>query len=216
MSKELNDDFTIEKVTLCSDGKYRWMYKFDMLKNPVILLTTWKVIGMAFFIVFIIANAIGLIGGDLDPKAVLGTAKALLIVTLVLCFIGIFAYLYIAKLYGWRYLVVFEMDENGITHRQMKSQFDKAKATLTFIALVGAAAGSLSAAAAGINAATRDSLSTDFAKVKKVKLSKYHNTIYVNAPFSHNQIYVAKEDLDFVLDYILARVPEKAAAKVRR
>ena len=28
-----------EKIQLCPDGKYRWIYEYDMLKNPSILLT---------------------------------------------------------------------------------------------------------------------------------------------------------------------------------
>jgi hypothetical protein len=33
------------------------------------------------------------------------------------------------------------------------------------------------------------------------------NTIKVNEPLSKNQVYVEKEDFDFVYNYILARCP---------
>ena len=28
-----------ENIKKCDDGSYRWVYEFDMLKNPIILLT---------------------------------------------------------------------------------------------------------------------------------------------------------------------------------
>ena len=98
----------------------------------------------------------------------------------------------------------------------MKQQFDKAKALGFLTVAAGIASGKLSTIGAGLNSATRDSLSTDFDKVKKVKLSKFRNTIYVNAPLSHNQVYVRPEDLDFVLNYISERVPEDVRAKIKK
>ena len=210
------NDFTGENVTLCDDGKYRWLYQFDMLKNPVILFTTWRVLGMSFFIVWAFTLTMSLIEDGFKLDAFIGITRGFLLLGLFMCALGVVAYLIIAGQYGWRYMVVFEMDDEGITHRQMKSQFDKAKALMWLTAAVGGASGSLSTAAIGINAATRDSLSTDFDKVKKVKVSKWRNTIYVNAPFSHNQVYVKPEDFDFVLQYILGRVPIEVSEKVKK
>ena len=129
MANTQTDEFIPERVTLCSDGKYRWIYHFDMLKNPVILFTTWRVLLMSGFIVWLFVNLIGLIGGGFDSKAFVGNTKMILLLTLFLCGLGIIAYFIIAGQYGWKYIVVFEMDENGITHRQMKQKFDRAKAT---------------------------------------------------------------------------------------
>ena len=38
-----------ENIYLCPDGAYRWFYQMDMLKNPTILITVWKVIRMVGF-----------------------------------------------------------------------------------------------------------------------------------------------------------------------
>ncbi len=35
-------------IKLCEDGKYRWIYELSMLKNPVILLTVWKIVALVF------------------------------------------------------------------------------------------------------------------------------------------------------------------------
>lgn len=210
------EDFTAQKVTLCGDGKYRWVYPFDMLKNPVILFTTWRVLGMSFFIVYVFTLFMDVISNGISVDSFTSITFGFTVLFLVLAAIGIVAYLIVAGQYGWKYMVVFEMDESGIIHRQMKQQFDKARAMGWITAVSGLASGKLTTAAIGINAATRDSLSTDFDKVKKVKVSRLRHTIFVNAPFSHNQVYVTDEDFDFVLGYILEHIPADASAKLRR
>ena len=210
------NDFTGENVTLCNDGKYRWLYRFDMVKNPAILFTVWKVLGMSFFLKWSFSLLMSLIGNDMDMEDFISFTGGFALLTLFMCALGAVAYLIVAGQYGWRYMVVFEMDETGIIHRQMKAQFDKAKALMWLTSIVGAAGGKLTTAGTGILAATRDSLSTDFDKVKKVKPVRSRNIIYVNAPFSHNQIYVKEEDFDFVLQYILGRIPPEVSEKVKK
>lgn len=202
-----------ENIYLCTDGKYRWTYAFDMLKNPVILFTTWKVIWISFIVVYLFVLILDISDG-IDMNGFVDLTRGFVLITLFMCVLGVAAYLIIAGQYGRRYMVIFEMDESGITHRQMRSQFDKAKAMGFVTAMAGIAAGSLTAAGAGINAATRDSLSTDFDKVKKIKALKRRNTIYLNAPFSNNQIYASDGDFDFVLEYILKYIPENAKRKL--
>ena len=36
-----------ENIRLCPDGKYRWIYEFSMLKNPAVLRTVFKVLGIS-------------------------------------------------------------------------------------------------------------------------------------------------------------------------
>ena len=37
-----------ENIRPCPDGVYRWTYEFDMLRNPTIMFSVWKVLGIAF------------------------------------------------------------------------------------------------------------------------------------------------------------------------
>ena len=215
MRKNNVEEYVPERVTLCNDGKYRWIYRFDMIKNPVILFTIWRVLGMAFFIVWAFAVIIGLIGNDIDMKSFIDVTRGFFLIALFMCALGVVAYLIVAGQYGWRYIVVFEMDEKTLVHRQLKSQFDKAKTMGLLTALIGAAAGNLAMAGQGLINATRDSLSTDFDKVKKVKISKLRHTIFINAPFSHNQVYTAEEDFEFVKQFILDHIPEEVSKRVR-
>ena len=215
MEKNNVEEYVPERVTLCNDGKYRWIYRFDMLKNPVILFTIWRVLGMAFFIVWAFAVIIGLIGNDIDMKSFIDVTRGFFLIALFMCALGAVAYLIVAGQYGWRYIVVFEMDEKTLVHRQLKSQFDKAKTMGLLTALIGAATGDLAMAGQGLINATRDSLSTDFDKVKKVKISKLRHTIFINAPFSHNQVYISEEDFEFVKQFILDHIPEEVSKRVR-
>ena len=42
------------RVRLCQDGKYRWTYEFNMLKNPAIILVVYKIFGILLSIPFLI------------------------------------------------------------------------------------------------------------------------------------------------------------------
>ena len=203
-----------ENIYLCEDGKYRWTYEFNMLKNPVILFTVWKVLSISFFVVYAFAFIMDVIGNGFELEDFISLTRGFGLLWLFFLFLGVIAYLIVAHQYGKKYLVIFEMDEEGILHRQMKQQFDKARAMGWITAAAGLATGNITLAGSGVLAATRDSLSTDFRLVKNVKAIKRRNTIYVNAPFSNNQVYAEGEDYDFVLEYILARVPGTAKVKV--
>lgn len=89
-----------DRVTRCGDGKYRWVYEYPMLKNPTILLTTLTL--------FLLCG--------LAPVGIL----VLIALPLTLISYGI-----LAMNYGWTYIVLFEMDETGITHLQQPRQFPK-------------------------------------------------------------------------------------------
>jgi hypothetical protein len=45
---------TDSRVTLCPDGKYRWVYEVPMLKNPSILYDVYKVLGISFGVVWLL------------------------------------------------------------------------------------------------------------------------------------------------------------------
>ncbi|MBQ7265331.1 MAG: hypothetical protein IJS61_04455 [Firmicutes bacterium] len=210
MNKE---EFTAQSPTLCSDGKYRWAYHFDMLKNSTILFTIWKVICISAFIVWLFVIFLLVVENNKELKPYISLTELFVMLTMFFCVLGVVAYFMVAKQYGWKYMVIFEMDEEGIVHRQMSQQFDKAKTMGWFTAVVGAVSGNLSMTGPGISNAVRNSISTEFSKVKSVKISSTRNTIYLNAPLSHNQVYVATEYFDYVKEYILSRIPSSAKIK---
>lgn len=52
-SERLSGKKVTENIYLCPDGKYRWYYEFPMMKNPTLLFTIWKVLGISFGIVYL-------------------------------------------------------------------------------------------------------------------------------------------------------------------
>ncbi len=195
------------RIQLCPDGKYRWIYEMHMMKNPVIFFTVLKIFGWIFFIGWLIMSIIDLVDGN-GMETVLNSGKVMLLIFLGFIVLTVLGYTLTAAINGWKYIVLFEMDDNGLLHRQMKEQVKKAKAIGWLTMLAGAASGNLTTVGIGINAATKTSSSSDFASVRSVKPLRRWNTIKVNEPLSKNQVYVEKEDFDFVYQYIVARCPK--------
>ncbi len=197
-----------ENIYLCPDGKYRWVYELSMLKNPIILITVWKVLGVSCLICLLLVGIPILITDG--PEGLAGIGKGFAMAAAILIPLSVIAYLILTKTYGWKYMVLFEMDDKSVRHIQMKQQFKKAEAFGWLTAMAGLAAGSLSAAGAGLLTATRDTQTSDFASVRKVRVNRPMHTIHVNQLLSRNQVYADGKDFDFVLEYILARVPGSA------
>ena len=198
-------------VQLCADGVYRWFYPFDMRKNPTILFTTWKLETLAVGVTYLLVLLLELIAsGDNLFVAAWALGKGFFLIWLFCLFLGVIAYLIVAKIYGWRYLVIFEMGEDSILHKQMESQAEKAQ-VIAWIALLTAR--SETAQGAALMAMCRHELSSSFASLRSVRIDRRRDTIKLGERFYHNQIYAAPEDFDFVMNYILARVPEGAKVK---
>ena len=103
-------------IKLCSDGKYRWVYEFSMLKNPVILLTLWKIMAIGAAAPALIVLLASLKDGF--AEALTGGLEVFAI-TFGICFVlSVISYFILAGLYGWKYIVLFEMDEDGVLHIQ--------------------------------------------------------------------------------------------------
>lgn len=191
----------------CPDGKFRWIYEYDMVKNPVILFTVFNVLAIAALIIFAFTAILALAEGDLHSfKDLWDRSWPVFAILGVLLVIAIPSYLIVARSYGWRYMVLFEMDDAGVNHIQMPSQFKKAEALGWLSAMAGILAGSAGLSGAGILAASRSSLYSDFSKVKKIKVRKAFHTIKLNQHLVHNQVYAANEDFDFILNYIREHV----------
>jgi len=196
-------------ITLGDDGKYRWIYEMSLLKNPTIFLLVWKIFFFIFIGIFAVVMLIDLCSGNMDTGRLLDSLKMIgysLLGMTALVAIGVL--IYSAKM-GGKYIVMFEMDEEGINHKQVPTQAKKARSIGRFTAAAGAAKGSLSATAVGINAQNTE-MYTEFARVRKVKSYPGRNLIKVNERLNHNQVYAADEDFAFVENFIMDHVPEQA------
>ena len=197
-----------ENIKKCDDGTYRWVYEFKMLKNPMILLGVQKIflfILVGMWVVFGIFR----IGRDGFVGAFIAQTKELLIPAAALFVLSILGYILLACIYGWKYCVLFEMNETGIHHIQMKKQYKKAQALGWLAAMMGIVAGKPGMAGTGLLAATKNEQATEFRIVKRMRSFRAFHTIKLDGLLNHNQIYTQPEDYDFVLDYISKRIPKK-------
>lgn len=194
-----------ENIKKSDDGTYRWVYEFNMLKNPIILLTVLKIFLLVLVSMWVVFGLFR-IGNDGFVGAFALQTKELLIPAMILFGLSIVAYIILACIYGWKYCVLFEMNETGIRHIQMEKQYKKAQAIGWLTAMAGAAAGKPGMAGTGLLAATKNEQATEFSKVKRMRSFRAFHTIKLDSLLNHNQIYAEPKDFDFVLEYISKRI----------
>ena len=199
-----DNTYKSKNITMCYDGKYRWVYELDMYKSPVIIKEVWRAMLVAGVIVLAILFAINIMDGDLmETLQFVAQAAAILFgIFLVLSIIG---YLVFAYIIGGKYCVVFEMDEEGINHKQHDKHVKKSELAGAITVLAGLAGGNLSTVGTGILAASRTSMLTSFDDVKELEILPKEHLIRLNETLSRNQVYAEDEDFAFVADFIRAR-----------
>ena len=190
-------------LKLCADGTYRWLYEFPTLKNPTILFTVWKILALCSFAPMLIT-----ILADLKRDgfgALVAGAKVYGLVLLIILPVTLLAYFILAAIYGWKYVVLFEMNDKGIVHLQQPKQFKKAQGVALLTMLVGKSG-------LGLQITTKNAQSSKFASVTSVRGLRRRNTIILHTLFSHNQVYAEQENYDFIWRYITTRCEK---AKIR-
>jgi hypothetical protein len=190
-----------KEIQLCADGKYRWVYELNMLTNPIIFWTVLKVLGGVWLFLYVFMLIFG------DFATIWEAFRIFAYVMAGIVALSLMGYLVVAAMYKGKYVVLFEMDEDGISHTQMPRQYKKAQILSAFTVLAGLASGKLSTAGAGILAATKNSSTSVFENVRKVKARRRLHLIKVNQLLNKNQVYVPDEDFDFVYDFIKSRCP---------
>ena len=201
------------EIILCNDGKYRWVYELSLFKNPTIFLLVWKIfffVLLGIFAVMMIVDAVEWPGQFAENA--LNTLKMFgIFIAGMTALVGI-SYLIYAAINGGKYCVIFEMDEQGINHKQMPRQAKKAQLISALTLLAGLASGRMSTVGASMAAAQTERYSS-FATTRKVLSYPRRGLIKVNGLLQHNQVYTAPEDFQFVRDYIMSHC---TAAKVKR
>ena len=189
-------------MTLCPDGKYRWVYEVPMLKNPSILFDVYKVLGISFGIVWLF-NVL-LIGCEegYTLKSLWGVTSCFLVLMGVFLVIGYIAYVIVAWSYGWKYVVLFTLDEKEVVHQQMPRQVKKATVLGALTAMVGAVAGKPGVVGTGILSASRSTSTSVLADVARIIPCRRLHLIKVNQLLNKNRVFVPDEDFDFVYDFL--------------
>ena len=211
MAKKNKQDYSNIRSThtvLCPDGKYRWVYDVAMLKNPSILFDVYWVIAISFGLVWLFVLLIGACSGNADLQSIWGITKTFLLLMVVFFVIGYVAYFFVAWYYGWKYPMLFIMDEHEVVHKQLPGTEGKARAIGRLTALAGAAGGKPGVVGLGILAANRTSMSTSFDSVRRLVPQRRMNLIKVNGLLSRNRVFVVDEDFDFVYDFLCRHCPQ--------
>ena len=193
-----------DNITLCKDGKYRWIYELHLFKTPIIFMLVWKILFFIFLMIFAFVFIADFVNWGFTAERIKESLRFSGFFLLGMTVVTALGYSVYAALMGGKYCVMFEMDENGINHKQISAQAKKAKKIAGATALAGAASGRLTTVGAGINSA-RTEMYSDFSRVRKVKAFPALNLIKVNGRLSRNQIYASKEDFEFVKKYIKER-----------
>ncbi len=197
-------------IVVDEDGVYRWVYEFNLFTNPTILLTIVKIfLGIivaliALGVVLMVPDLVQGYAGAEDVAGVFVSGGGIALLFIVLTIVG---YVIYAIMNGGKYCVVFTMDDEGITHKQLPRQYKKAQVIGALNVIAGVASGNLSQTGLGILAATHDMTSSNFASVRSVKGSRALRVIKVNEPMAKNQVYVEPGDYDFVFGYIRDHCP---------
>lgn len=197
-----------ENVVLGTDGKYHWYYEFKLLKNPTILFVVWKIffwigVGMWLFL-----SLLGLFEGDSLAELWPLTKGFAIGIVAFMVFVALCYFIY-AAIQGFKYCVMFEMDEETIVHQQMPKQFKKAQAVSLLLILAGMAAKNPGAVGQGMLAGSRSTMVSSFSHVKSLEIFRKRNVIKVNERLNKNQVYAYDADFEFIEDFIKAHVGKK-------
>ena len=195
------------QVRLYEDGKYHWLYDLNMLKNPSVLIDVYKMLGMTILILAVILFTIFSCSDGLKIESLALVLKITGLMAGIFFVLGILGYLLYAAVSGWVYTVHFIMDENGVEHQQAPKSEKVAKRISTLTKLAGLLSGKPGVVGSGM-LASRTSMVTEFASVRKVKAKRWMNTIMVNETFEKNRVYVSDQEFDFVYDYISSHCPK--------
>ena len=206
-------DYVGERVALCEDGKYRWTFEFNMLKNPAIILVVYKIFLILLSIPFIISVICLARDGELqeawnDRLWSGSNPKVWLVVMAVFAVIILISYLIVAWMYGGKYIVHFTMDETGIVHEMETGQYERARKLGILTAIVGILSKKPSTVGTGMIVASRSTSTSLFDRVRHVRPRRALHLIKVNQLLERNQVYVPTEDFDFVLDFIRQHCPK--------
>lgn len=195
------------RVKLYPDGKYRWVYEVPMLKNPTILIDVFKVLGISFGIVWLFTVLVIGCEEGYTLENLWGITSGFLMLMGVFLVIGCIAYFIVAWCYGWKYVVLFTLDERQVVHQQMPRQVKKATLLGALTAMMGGAAGKPGVVGSGLLAASRSTLTSDFVDVTRLIPCRCHNLIKVSQLLSKNRVFVPDEDFDFVYNYLCQHCP---------
>ena len=78
----------LKQIELCADGKYRWAYEYDMLRNPSILFVVLKIFAYLILGMGLLILILGLFDGSDFVETLLFSGKMMLVLGGIFWFSG--------------------------------------------------------------------------------------------------------------------------------
>lgn len=200
--KKENTTFKGDRVTLCKDGKYRWVYDVNLYTNPTVFFDVVKVMLMSAVIMIAIVLLIGLFSGGMSMGVLKGLAGGLGLSVVIILGLSVVGYLLYAVITGGKYTVLFILDEKELVHKMYGKSLKKSQLIGNLAMMAGAASGRVGTIGSGMLAKSRTSMTTELKDVRQLKRRRWMNTIEVNQLLSKNRVYMKKEDFDFVYNFL--------------
>ena len=183
------------------DGTYDWIYCMNMMKDLSMFKLCLKICFLCFlpFILMMLWMAAnGQLRSDVFIITMLSFGGVILVV--------IFAVWLVNTMYRGKYMLIYQMNNDGITYSQTTDQAAMTRAVAATSAAVSAAGGNVGGVISGTGMSLRtNGYYSDFSKVRSVKGVRKDNVIWVNTFLQFQQVYVPKGSYDFVWNYITQR-----------
>ena len=183
------------------DGTYNWIYSLKMFQNLSMLKFVLKIMAIVFAAITVMLLV--MTGGSGDMVGLFGIMALVFGVVILIVF---FSFWLVDKLYKGRYMLIYEMNDEGLTFSQTTDQGQITRTIASASAAASAAGGNTGGMISGTAMAMRPNSShASFSKVRSVKGNRRDNLIWVNSFLLYLMVYVPEESYDFVWDYITTR-----------
>ena len=201
LSSEDASELGLNVIFREEDGTYDWIYCLKMLQNLSMFKFVLKVIAVSYA-----AIVIGLFILTRGSGDILWALGILGLVFLAVILIVLFSFWLVDKLFKGSYMLIYEMNEEGVAFSQTTDQAQITRAIAATSAAASAAGGNVGGVIAGTGLSMRpNSYRADFSKVRSVKGKRSENLIWVNTFLQYLMVYVPDDAYDFVWTYITGR-----------
>ena len=183
------------------DGTYDWIYCMNMMKDLSMLKFYYKVIGLCFLPIILLMIWMALTG-RFDWSSFLVVMLCFVVVLLIV----VFAVWLVNKLFQSKYMLIYQMNNEGLTFSQTTDQAEMTRTISAASAAASAAGGHTGGVISGSGMAlSPNAYYSEFSKVRSVRGVRKDNLIWVNTFLQFQQVYVPAGSYDFVWSYITQR-----------
>ena len=200
-SEKINSKYDTTAVVQDENGKYHWIYTYSMWENYSMLRPVLIGLGISFLVILVIILA-ALHQSGRDTGYLAKVFLLYLGIVLVILLITVLSYALVAAFYGGKYVSLYEMDSEGLSHYQPSSQADKERAIGLFAAAAGFLGGNAGTTIAGLTAGSRLVVRAEFPKIKSLKIVSDKEEIRVHSFMTWHTVHVPRESFEFVADYM--------------